>query len=269
MKAILYVVAILATCGAAFFSYNHSNKFKALEEVRIVTITTNKQVKADAEVAEAKITKERARLAASKERRDLLTQSVSSLKSAGVGLQGDIVKLDADIKSQGEEFAQLQKTLEEVNKALEKEGGGVNLDNLPAKIEEITQDKIAKQKKLDDLTTLVGTGEKTLATSRAEQDRLDKRMMERSTRIGRNAMQSVITAVNQDWGFVVIGAGSNSGFAPQSSLLIERNGRKIGRVRPSSIESTQTIAEIDFDSLASGVRLQPGDRVILANPTTN
>ena len=269
MKVILYVVAILATCGAAFFSYSHSNKFKALEEVRVATITTNKQVKADAEVAEAKIAKERARLAASKDRRELLTQSVSTLKSTGVGLQGDIEKLDGDIKSQAAEFDDLNKALKEVNTVLESIGGGVTLETLPDKIGEIQQDKDTKQKKLEELTTLVGGAEKTLATSRAEQDRLDKRMMERSSRISRNAMQSVVTAVNQDWGFVVIGAGSNSGFAPQASLLVERNGRKIGRVRPSSIESTQTIAEIDFDSLASGVRIQPGDRVILATPTSN
>jgi hypothetical protein len=94
-------------------------------------------------------------------------------------------------------------------------------------------------------------------------------MVERSSRIGRNVMDAVVTAVNQDWGFLVIGAGSNSGFTPQTDLLVERDGRKIGRVRPSSIEATQTIAEIDLESLASGVRLQPGDRVILAQPVAN
>jgi hypothetical protein len=51
--------------------------------------------------------------------------------------------------------------------------------------------------------------------------------------------------------------------------LVERDGRKIGRVRPSAIEPTQTIAEIDLGSLSSGVRLQPGDRVILAQPVAN
>jgi hypothetical protein len=43
----------------------------------------------------------------------------------------------------------------------------------------------------------------------------------------------------------------------------------IGEVRPSSIEPNQTIAEINLESLASGVRLQPGDRVILAEPAAN
>ena len=111
--------------------------------------------------------------------------------------------------------------------------------------------------------------EKLLEKNRAEVDRLVKRDIERNSRIGRNSMESVVTAVNQDWGFLVIGAGSNSGFTPQTSLIVERDGRLIGRVRPSSIEPTQTIAEIDFNSLASGVRMQPGDRVILAKPTSN
>ena len=50
---------------------------------------------------------------------------------------------------------------------------------------------------------------------------------------------------------------------------MQRDGRMIGRIRPSSIEPKQTIAEIDFNSLATGVRLQPGDRVMLAKPNTN
>jgi hypothetical protein len=94
-------------------------------------------------------------------------------------------------------------------------------------------------------------------------------LVERSSRISKNSMEAVVTAVNQDWGFLVIGAGSNSGFAPQSSLLVERDGRRIGRVKPSSIGATQTVAEIDLESVAAGVRLQPGDRVILATPSAN
>jgi hypothetical protein len=82
-------------------------------------------------------------------------------------------------------------------------------------------------------------------------------------------MESVITAVSPDWGFVVIGAGSNTGFTPQTVLLVKRDGKLIGRVRPSAIERTQTIGDVILESLAPGVRLQPGDRVILAKPESN
>ncbi|HEX7261012.1 MAG TPA: hypothetical protein VF258_04300, partial [Luteolibacter sp.] len=127
----------------------------------------------------------------------------------------------------------------------------------------------AKTASLEELETLVSGAEKNLTGNRSELDRLVKKLVERSSRINRNSMQAVVTAVNQDWGFLVIGAGSNSGFTPQTALLVERDGRRIARVRPSSIEPTQTIAEIDPESLADGVRLQPGDRVILAQPTSN
>jgi multidrug efflux pump subunit AcrA (membrane-fusion protein) len=269
MKAIFYAVAILATGGAAFFSYNLSGKFEALEQDRVATIEKNKNVSSEADVAEKKIQEERALLAASKDRREFLTQSVSQLKSAGLGLKSDMAKLESTIKEQDAEFAQLTKTLEELNIALQAVGGGVTLENLPEKIDEVNKDREAKQTMFDELEILIAAAEKNLATKRAELDRLNKRMMERSARIANNSMQAVVTAVNQDWGFLVIGAGSNSGFTPQTFLIVQRDGRKIGRVRPSSIEPTQTIAEIDFDSLSPGVRIQPGDRVILAATTTN
>jgi predicted nucleic acid-binding Zn-ribbon protein len=269
MKAIFYAVAILVAGAAAYFSYDHSQKFLALETDRLLTIKTNTETTASATATESENTKLRGEIAKAEERRELLKQSVSSLKSIGAGLEGDIARLETDLKAQAQEFADLQKALDEVNLILESLGGGVTLETLPEKIEQIAADKTAKQTKLEELETLVGGAEKNLATSRAESDRLTKRMIDRSTRISRNAMEAVITAVNQDWGFLVIGAGSNSGFTPQTTLIVQRDGRQIGRVRPSSIEPTQTIAEIDFNSLVSGVRLQPGDRVILAKPTSN
>jgi uncharacterized protein YoxC len=269
MKAIVYVALIIVAGGAAFFSLSLSNKFQAIEKERIQTINTNKKVLADASVADKHITEQRAQLATSKEKQDLLTQSVSSLKSAETALKGDASKADDDLKAQDAEFADLEKTMTEVKSALAGLDGDVTLENLGDKVKQVQDDRTAKQKKLDDLNTLATGAEKSLTTSRADLDRLAKRIVERSSRIGKNSMEAVVTAVNQDWGFLVIGAGSNSGFTPQTALLVERDGRKIGRVRPSSIEPTQTIAEIDLESIASGVRLQPGDRVILAKPTSN
>ena len=269
MKAILYVVAIVVACGAAFFSMTHSGKFEAIEKDRTETISKNKETITKAEAADKNIKDEKAKLASSQEKQGLLEQSVASLKSAGSALNSELSKLDTDLKVQDEEFAQLAKALEEVNKILEALGGGVTLETLPEKITQIEDDQKAKQAKLAELQTLIGGAEKTLATGRAELDRLGKRVIERSSRIGGNSMEAVVTAVNQEWGFLVIGAGSNSGFTPQTSLIVQRDGRKIGRVRPSSIEPTQTIAEIDLESLAPGVRLQPGDRVILAKPSSN
>ena len=269
MKAILYVVAILVAGGAAYFSLEHNRKFEELQAVRLKTIADNKQVSANASAKEQELKDEQAVLEKAKEDRDVLTQSISAMKSTAATLEREVAELDNTLAGQKEEFAELEKTMAEVKATLEGLGGDVDLDNLPEKIAEIEEERNSRVAKLEELETLISSAEKKLASSRSEFDRLVKRDIERSSRIARNAMEAVVTAVNQDWGFLVIGAGSNSGFTPQSSLVVMRDGRRIARVRPSSIEPTQTIAEIDFDSLAPGVRLQPGDRVILAKPITN
>jgi hypothetical protein len=269
MKAILYVVAILAAGGAAYFTLEHSRKFEELQKVRLSTIKTNKEVSANADVKEKELKDEKAVLANAEQKREELTQSISALKSSGSTMEREVADLDNTLTGQKEEFVELEKTMKEVADILKSLGDDINIDNLGDKIQQIEDDKKARIAKLEELETLVASAEKLLATNRAEVDRLVKRRIERSARIGRNSMESVVTAVNQDWGFLVIGAGSNSGFTPQTSLIVQRDGRLIGRVRPSSIEPTQTIAEIDFKSIATGVRIQPGDRVMLATPATN
>jgi hypothetical protein len=269
MKAILYSIVILAAGGAAFFTYNHSKKFEALQKERLESIASNTKISAHAAAKETELKKEKDTLAASELKRTEVTQSISFLKATGATLERDVTALNATLKAQEEELAKLMETLKEVNKILESIGGGITLENLSEKIQQIEDDKKAKAEKLDEINTLMTAAEKSLEKNRADVARLAKRTVERNERIGRNAMEAVISSVDQDWGFLVIGAGSNSGFTPQTHLIVMRDGRMIGRVQPSSIEPTQTIAEIDFKSLAGGVRLQPGDRVMLAKPAFN
>lgn len=269
MKAILYVVALLVAGGACYFSLEHANKFEELQANRLKTIKTNKEVSANADVKEKELKEEKAVLVISKDKREVLIQSIVALKSTAAILERDLAEVNNTLEGQKEEFAELEKTLAEITDILKGLGGDVTLENLHEKIELIEEDKKARTVKLEELETIMENKQKTLANTRAELDRLHKRDMERSARIGRNSMESRITAVNQDWGFLVIGAGSNSGFTPQTSLIVERDGRMVGRIVPSAIGPTQTIAEIDFKTLAPGVRLQIGDRVMLMTPLTN
>ena len=269
MKAILYIVALLVAGGACYFSLEHARKFEELQVVRLKTIKERDAVLANAYVKEKELKDEKAVLVASKESREVLTQSIEALKSTAKILERDLAEVNNTLDGQKQEFAELEKTLEEINSILKGLGGDVNLDNLHEKIEQIEEDKKARVVKLDELQQLMEDKQKLLANTRAELDRFNKRDMERSVRIHRSSMEAVITAVNQDWGFLVIGAGSNSGFTPQTGLIVQRDGRLIGRIVPSAIGPTQTVAEIDFKSLAPGVRLQRGDRVMLATPVTN
>lgn len=269
MKPILYIVAILAAGGAAYFSLQNASHFKDQQKVRLETIEKNRKVTAQAEVKEGELKDEQGSLKTAQDQREEVTQSIAALKSNETGLKREVGELDGTLEEQNLELKSIEKTIEEIKLVLGKLGPDVSLDNFPEKINEIKETKKNLDRELEDKLTLVTAAEKRLSANKAEGNRLTDKKMERNARIARNAMESVITAVSPDWGFVVIGAGSNTGFTPQTVLLVKRDGKLIGRVRPSAIERTQTIGDVILESLAPGVRLQPGDRVILAKPESN
>jgi predicted nucleic acid-binding Zn-ribbon protein len=269
MKVILHVVAILVAGAAAVLTLQHKRKFEELQEVRIRLVADNKTMSANADLKEKELKDGNKEMAAAVQKREELTQSLNAVKSSGLTVRREAAELEDKLKTQQEEFDELNKRLETVSSEIKNLGPDVSLGNLDDRIQETGERQKTGEAKLEELQTLTSAAEKLLATQRAETDRLVKRDIEREARFGRNAAESVVTAVNQDWGFLVIGAGSNSGFTPQTSLLIQRDGRLLARVTPSAVEPTQTIAEIDFDSIAPGVRIQPGDRVLLAKPSAN
>ena len=269
MKITLYVLAIIAIAGGAYFSFDYSQKFKLLQAEIEKFGNTSSVIEEKAIAKEKEIKKERVKLTVAQEKQGLLTQNVDSLTSSAMALKNQAAKAEKDQKAQDIELAKEVKSLEEAKTILAELGGDLTLEALPDKIKEIENDVTSKRKKLEEIQTLASGATVSLANQRAEIDRISKKSVERSARISRNSTEAVITAVNQEWGFVVIGAGSNSGFTPKTILIIERDGRSIGRVNPSSIEPNQTIAEIDLQSLGNGVRILPGDRVILAKLATN
>ncbi len=269
MKFLFPILAILVCIGAAYFSLVQSEKFDGVQAERLTAIDTNKQVTANADAADVRIAEEEAILEQAKDDLAVVTQSVLALESTAGALKGDEAKLNTQIAQQDEEFLQLEKTLAEVQAAFEDLGEDIDIDNLGEKIAEMEEEVAAKKETDETLDSQIEKANVTLASNKGEVQRLVERKVARDKRISRNAMEARVTAVDQDWGFLVIGAGSNSGFTPQTTLLVRRDGKLIGKVSPSSIEPTQTIAEIDMDTLAPGVRIQPGDRVILAKPSAN
>lgn len=269
MKPILYIVAIVAIGGAAYFSLQNATNFKDQQGQRLKAIDDNRVVTGKAEVTEGDLKTEQGVLKSAQDQEEEAKQSIDSLKSIAVTLKRDAGELEATLVDQTAELTSLKKTIEEIKLVLKDLGPDVDLDNFADKIAEIKATKTDLERELEDKQELVATAEKRLTNNKAEANRLVDKKLERNTRIGRNANESVITAVSQDWGFVVIGAGTSTGFTPQSTLLVKRDGRLIGRVLPSAIERNQTVANVILESIAPGVRLQPGDRVILAKPESN
>ena len=273
MKAIAYVVAILILGGAAYFTLEHSRKFGELEKVRLETIATNKAVSANADAKEADLRKAKEKACRRPSRsREELTQALDSLKSTVAAMATTRPPIStARSRAQEAEFAELNKTLEEVAA----DPQGTRRGHHPRK--PAREDPAARRRRQSPQGKTRGTRNprrrpprKSLATKRDEIDRLVQ-TRNRAQRPHRTQLDG------------------SRGHRRQSGLGIPRHrcrfefrihpanphARAARRThdrhasRPSAIEPTQTIAEIDFKSMATGARIQPGDRVILAKPAAN
>jgi chromosome segregation ATPase len=94
--------------------------------------------------------------------------------------------------------------------------------------------------------------------------------LKRRKNLGANKVSSLITAVDNEWGFVVVKPHSDSMIKQGSKLLVIRGSRHIGRLSINAIEveAGRILANIDYSSLAPGMRIRPGDRVIMTKALT-
>ena len=80
--------------------------------------------------------------------------------------------------------------------------------------------------------------------------------------IMKNGLEGEVLAVNQGWNFVVLSIGDRQGAVTNAEMILKRGNSQIGKVRITSVEPSTSVADIIPGSLARGVRVQPGDRVI-------
>jgi septal ring factor EnvC (AmiA/AmiB activator) len=265
MKAILNILVIALCGGGIYFAQQANVKHQEQIAQYEAAKADNKKLGDNIKAAQGELAAEQDGLAQAKTDFSEKEASLDAAKSTEKTMLRQLAESEALLEEQAAKVKQQNELIEEAKKIL---GPGVTPDNIGEKIAEIEQSKKDQTKKLEELETLVTSATKDVAKNKENIADLAARKAKRDEKIRSNAKEAVITAVEADWGFVVIGAGSNVGFTPQTKLLVKRDGVLIGRINPTSIEPSQTIAEIETSSLAPGASIQPGDRVILAVPAT-
>jgi peptidoglycan hydrolase CwlO-like protein len=280
MKTVLYLLALLVTAGAIFFSWDVHRKFQQEhgwineryenkqtgEKSDTGLLGINERLKAEVETTNKQLKDERNGLDAAKKLLAERNAEIEVAESNERTLRRTLTEAEAKLEEQQAKLDELNRAVKKVQEILGSEG--VTIEDLPNKIAEVRAQKKDLTDKLAELETLIDGAGKSVAKNQDEMKRLADRKVTRDSRIRRNTMEAAITGVSHEWGFVIVGAGTSSGFTPQTSVLVKRDGRVIARLKPTSIEPNQTIFEIDRDTLLPGVRLRPGDRVLLSEPQT-
>lgn len=263
MKVILYILAIVVIIGTAVLSFNNRAKFQEQVAITISVAGDNERLAASISSTQTQLAGLRADVAST---RDAIAIQIADLERLVAAFKTSTVErteLDAKMKQLDENL----KTLEAVRKEIAEIVGAENLklEELPGELDKIATQleelRIAKEK----LLALVAEAETAVAANHDEVGRLQSRVSTRAISISRNAMQSVITGVNNEWGFAVVGAGSGVGVTSETRFLVQRDGLSIARLVPTAVEAGQTITDIDPKSVNRGVALRAGDVVILQN----
>jgi len=269
MKFVFLSLAIIATAVASYFTATQTQKFQEVQDLRIKTNEEIVVISANIDDRLAKIAVEEENKKVAEGERSVAQASVANFKAENNSIENQVGSLDVKLAAQETQLGELKQVVAGVKTEFQQVNIETTLGTIDEDFKTLTSSIETKQGTDKGLDESIAADEKKLADKRAEIDRYNSRIQARDLRIAQNEIEARITAVNHDWGFVMIGAGSNSGFNPDTVLLVKRDGRLIGRVKPSSIEPTQTVADIEFSSLAPGVRFQTGDEVMLEKPANN
>lgn len=188
-----------------------------------------------------------------------------STKSLASDIKGKEEELEATKKEIEDFAAKKQAMQEEITRIL---GSSGTPEEILAKNEELKKENDAKVSEIEQISKEAEVAKKAAAESESLITRLKQQQTTRSKAISLASSTGTISAVNPDFGFVVVNLGQNQGVTNESRLLVKRGNQLIGRLKIVQIYGSTTVADIDSKSITPGFAIQPGDQVVFENSPT-
>lgn len=269
MKLILYILALVSIGVAATFSMLNIEKHEeqlALTKAKYTEVIKKKKQVAD---KEGQLQDEEALRAEAQDQNNQLIADRDTVKKPELDAQTKLsASFDDDLQELVGKKDEIQKAMDEIKKTLE--GENIPLDQveefvtgLEDKKKDLNKTNIILQDEIEVFTESVAQNKAVLADFKDAQ-------LKRRKNLASNRVSSLITAVDNEWGFVVIKPHSDAVIKQESQLVVIRGNRHIGRLSINAIEDEggRVLANINYGSLAPGMRIRSGDRVILTQPLT-
>lgn len=267
MKPIFYILSLLVTAAAAYFSYDNSKKLEAEIKLFEERRGTKNNVEKTEDSTQETLDETEVTLETAQDKNAELIADMENMKSREGSMNKAKEKAQVAIDEAEARLADFAQVKAEIDEQLK--GVNVAWAQIPAEIKRLQEVRKKKGDDLDLLNEFIAKLTKDVADKRASNTRESDRLSKIRTKIARNAKVGAITSVNSTWGFVIVNLGTNnSNVTPQSKLLVTRNGRLLGRLTPNSVEASQTVCDLNARDINPGVRIQPGDQVTLADSSS-
>jgi uncharacterized coiled-coil protein SlyX len=186
--------------------------------------------------------------------------------ATAMSLQGDIARKESELTALNAQITEKRTSIDGIKAKLQELPPGMTIDTLNEDIAKTRENIGNLQTEAAKLAEAIAVEKTNIANLSKQVADAEKRQAERRKTFSQNSLNAIVSAVNPDWGFVIISAGAAAGIAPDTDLIVHRGGMTVGKVRPIEISTSRTVANIDFRNSPQGIQIQPGDRVTFEKP---
>lgn len=256
MTKVLFLLSAVVMAVAGVFSYQN----------REVFIKTRLDRQANDQKINAELTKLETLANEIGEVRSKAATTVAEVTGEQERLDQAKIRLrnaEAEASRAGEELEANQKKIQEYRAKITSMPPGVTLETINEDINKLKTAIAENKTKVEQIQEEMVQKEGDVKKVQNELNSFNRRIEERRKSFDRNSMSATITAVNNDWGFVVINAGKNIGITEDTKLIVTRGTQSLGKLNIVAVEGNNTIASILPESIRQDLVISPGDKVIL------
>jgi hypothetical protein len=265
MAKILLGIALAVLIATGALGYMTKEKIVILQDTLKKTDNTLTATKGTLKKTQGELETRTGELATANAKIDENTKEIAAQKGKIDDLDGQLKTTKAELEAQTTKVAALQAA---VDKLKSPTGEPVDPEELKRKIEELTQNLTKAQNEVAESKQLIESISQQKKAVELKVTQLERYKAERDTTISRPGLTGRIVAVNPGWNFLVLNVGDKQAVVKDAPMLVVRDGQPIAKARITSVEPTQSIADVIPGSVTKGVTVQPGDSVIFTGRTS-
>lgn len=258
MTKVLFILSAVIILVSAFFAYQNGREFTS---VRTAVAVANMQVQTALNDANKVVTDVNGVVANIGTVQGELDIEGEKLKSQKLKL----AQVENDLKRDQDQLDTASKKLADQRVRLAKLPQGMKPETMVEEINGMKKATAEFQAQIELKKKEAEAEEAKMGDARKAYEEVVRKIEDRKKSFDRNSLVARIVAVNTAWGFVVVDAGQSGGITEATKLLVTRGNQTVGKLSILSVQDNRTVANILPETLAQGMRIAPGDRVILEN----
>lgn len=252
MSKILLIVAAIFLLGTAGLSFLNKGKMTAkTDEI--------KRVNGVATAAQGEATKARSNLKEADKKLDAQIAKATEMQTQLASSTNDLAKLKDEAGAAAKNLTDKDTEIARLNEVVRLKAGGAPVVGAGA---DVTAQMQTLQTQKDELKAVNDGLQNRVKGMEGQVAELQRRVNEHQANVTKPGLAGRVLAVDRNWNFVVLSLGDRNGVNSNTTMVVRRGENLVGRVRITSVEPSQSIADIVPNSVPPGVSVEAGDTVI-------